>query len=447
MSAQINKDNSDRLSSEDIPIDKTQEKLSPDIQEASGIYISKRLFRMSLGILLLLCLAILLGFRNQRQRINQLQNNLGEMQEKLNTMARQQAQVDSLILLTNAEDKLAPISSALDAEISLKKNKPQLKSSSVYSSLPSSKISETQRPNISPPPRPKNQNLPPKNVAQEPTQKKEKISAKKKQPKKERRIQRKKQTSSHSRSTEPTWDAILNGMGVYSRSTTSQKENIFLPEEGVGVVRGMLADEKTTTFKSGLEAQIAMAAHPYSQAEITYGGGLGLEFQIGENLAIRSGARLSQLSYELTDLSPESLGENFGARFPGIIEAEESSSLREVEMKGAYFQIPLGLRYYHTVHRYLKVFSGIDIAAGRFLNQKFDYELQIEDARQDLSTRAVDIPWDMVSSRFSLGAMFSMDDSWDCELAVFFEKDLSNRGVEDFSYYLLGISTAVWLKR
>lgn len=202
---------------------------------------------------------------------------------------------------------------------------------------------------------------------------------------------------------------------------------------------------KQLGIRSGVGAFVGGGGNEYGETSPVIGGNLGIELSIGDRFAIRSGVRVSSLNYELGDLGNQLLSEDFLSRYPGIGSVDPAANLHELKMNGSFVGIPIGLRYYHPVNRKVRAFSGLDISGGSYLSQNFTYEF-IQDGGEFYNrAKSAENPWTWGTGRISLGAEYGLKSNWQLETALFFEKDLRGRGVEGYEFYLVGLSTSLWL--
>lgn len=376
---------------------------------SSGYFISRQIFWTAAAIFLLLICTFLYGNWSQKQEMKKLHTSIEDMREELDGRARISSKVDTLILLAGPDGKMHKLSPESLAKLSETGSSEADRASSFY-------------PSTSPTIYPKNNPNLIKNSTISSTEKEINniFPGKEKEEKQEEEKPEK-----------------LDDLKKEIASAEPQKpKNQFWKK---------LASQ--LGFRSGLEFNLASGGNQFNETSLIYGGGLRLELRIGERFALRSGARMLNFAYELEDLSSELLSEDFSLRFPGASNLPAGSEFHKIKMSGAYFEVPIGLRYYHPVNRKFTAFSGFDISGGAFLNENFTYEVYNGGIEEYFRGTATNIPWNWGTARFSLGASVALNDRWDWETALFFEKDLASRGVEKFKYYMIGVSTSVWLKQ
>lgn len=419
---------------------------------SSGYFISRQIFWTAAAIFLLLICTFLYGNWSQRKEMKKLHTSIEEMREELDGRARTAIvtpRVDTLILLAGPDGKMHKLSPESLARLSDESSSEADRTSAFYPSTsptiyPKYPNNLTKNSTITKSEKEINNHFSEKEDevklsekeemdASLITEKKEEIKQTEEKEVQQKELPEKEKEDMQEEEKPQKLDDLKKEMAA---AEPQKPKNEFWKK-----LAGQLG------FRSGLEFNLATAGNQFSETSAIYGGGLGVELRIGERFALRSGARMLNFAYELENLSSELLSEDFSLRFPGASNLPAGSEFHEIKMNGAYFEIPVGLRYYHPVNRKLTAFSGFDVSGGAFLNENFTYEVYNGGMEEYFNGTATNIPWNWGTARFSLGASVALNDRWDWETALFFEKDLASRGVEQFKYYMIGVSTSVWLKQ
>lgn len=416
----------------------------------SGFFISRQILWSAVAIFLLLISTFLYGIWNQQQQMNLLHSSLQEMKEELDGGGRIAAsRVDTLILVAGPDGKMHKLSPESFSKLSETRAPEENRAHKYYPSYPSSVYPKNptnlthnstltnSKKEVHSPISKEEENIQPKEekIAPSLIAKQEAQNSDSQDDESEEKVR-----SEEKKAAEQKTEEQLKKLEDLTKEIATAE-----PQKPKNQFWKKLASQ--LGFRSGLEFNLAAGGNQFSETSAIYGGGLGAELQIGERFALRSGARILNFAYELEDLSSELLSEDFSLRFPGANTLAAGAEFHEIKMSGAYFEVPVGLRYYHPFNRKFTAFTGFDISGGAFLNENFTYEVYNGGSEEYFRGTASNIPWNWGTARFSLGTSVALNNRWDWETALFFEKDLSTRGVEEFSYYMIGLSTSVWLKQ
>ena len=410
-----------------------------------GVFVQRWILWTAAALLLLLIGSFFYSLKNQSQQIEMLYSSVDSLKEELDGRGRTMSRVDTLVLLADAEGNLHAISPEKLAELS-EASLPAMRTEREAGRAADTYISTKQS----------STNLDISNKTYTPDSPAPSLIVKSID-----------STNFFTEKMEP--DSVSARDSLISREIESnQVENMASKEkarDSVKIESKNLAEEPTERedkpevkrdnflkrlasqlgFRSGVGVFVGGGGNEYGETSPVIGGDLGLELSVGDRFSIRSGVRVSSLNYELDGLENQILSEDFLRRYPGIGTIDPGANLHELKMNGNFVSIPIGVRYYHPVKRKTRVFSGIDVSGGSYLSQNFTYEFIQNGGEFYNSAKAPSNPWVWGTGRISLGAQYVLKSDWQLETALFFEKDLQGRGVEKYKFYMIGLSTSLWL--
>ena len=439
------------------PWNKMDGMLDQHIQAARpGFFISRRIFWTAASVVLLLISSLVYGIWRHNVQMEALYTTVEDMREELDGRSRveQITRVDTLVLLAGPDGTLHGISpSQLEA---LNKNNDSLFGQAIVPNRSYVQSANTHRPStiINPIYTQLSNNSTLSNSNDKQASQETAPTVSEALPLSKDGIYTPDSTMIPSEEKKQEDTFIAEKTSTVSRidSTQIEKERRYgqkappkkLPEKKDSFLKKLA---KQLQLRTGIEGSLAGGGSEYAQLNTSYAGGLGAELRIRDRFALRTGARISSFSYDLEGLDEELLSEDFLSKFPGAGAVDPGAEVYEIKMSGTYFEIPLGLRYYYPLNRTLDAFTGLDISGGTFLHEDFTYEIYQDNDEFYRRSKASNIPWNWGRGRFSMGAAFTLNRKLKLETAIFFEKDLEGRGVEDFEYYLVGLSTSVWLSQ
>ena len=432
--------------------------------QKGGFFVSRRIFWGIAALLLLLISTFIYQFWNHRQEVRQLHTAIDELKTELDGHARSEARTDTLILIAGPNGQLKAITPAqfqlrnqtdsLDQAMGL--HNPQTQQSPKIFTIPNANSSQSDQVisnSVSPkqsshpavtsdiPLIPNDQSDPlPFQADTRATDTSMLVSP-----------SLPNQPDSAHLSPNDSKESLVNQAQILQDSLSPEK---ISPSELTEMKKRERQQRRQVFyqtlsdklgFRVGLGISGAGGGMQYRSLTPVIAIGPGLELTIGERLTVRSGIRVSGWSYELEGLTQEILSEDFLPRFPGVLTLEPGQELHEIKMSGTYFDIPLGVRYFFPVNASFDAFAGLDIKGGTFLNQDFKYEVYRGNDEFYRNSKASNIPWNWGSGRMSVGVAYAIKPRWKFEGALFFEKDFDTRGVEQFRYYLAGISGGLWV--
>ncbi|MDN5212637.1 hypothetical protein QQ020_11295 [Fulvivirgaceae bacterium BMA12] len=206
-------------------------------------------------------------------------------------------------------------------------------------------------------------------------------------------------------------------------------------------------------FRWGPELTLLRSAY-----DIGHGEGLQLgvlaELVMSPSLRLESGFKYTKLEFGLDDSEIAAQSEETLNTFPAL--NRDIGELEDIEVSSDIISIPLNLKYFYPLTKRKKMFVSVGYTPMLYLSQRLEYSYLADignDIEEDdfstaiTSTKRIDNP-ELYAGTFntSLGLESQLKKDLYFQAALFYQKGITDMGVEERNIELFGLRTSLWFK-
>lgn len=207
---------------------------------------------------------------------------------------------------------------------------------------------------------------------------------------------------------------------MHQASNTKRGPRLILPPLAVGA-------------KIGLHAMRILQSEVRPRPSVD----LQVRLPIRSRLQLETGIGFALLSYERKNLGL--LSQEELERYPDLVQAEPSETIKEVYMEGRSLQIPLILHYQFRPEQKWGPYLQIGLISRYWLRQQFTYEVITAGGESERSPDPVRPGWQSGTLMFGSGVrLFSMG-QWSSQAGIQLQADLLPQGVEQLRSFSGGL--------
>ncbi|MGI9543493.1 MAG: outer membrane beta-barrel protein [Cyclobacteriaceae bacterium] len=202
-------------------------------------------------------------------------------------------------------------------------------------------------------------------------------------------------------------------------------------------------------FQTGLEMQQFKSIPRTGDSKLNSGIGVLGEFILSPRWRVEMGVIHSNMRYEADGFSDNASLLQTVSKYPGY--EGQLGELNDLGVSSTFFKLPANLKYFYPIASNSRLYASAGLTPYVYVSQRFNYQYT-EEENSGVETFVAskktieDNKLYFGSANVGLGAEFDLNERFKWQVGLFYEKGLSDFGVEANRLNTLGLKTSVWLR-
>ena len=196
-------------------------------------------------------------------------------------------------------------------------------------------------------------------------------------------------------------------------------------------------------LKLGVEGDFALSQPDIGSGEGLPGIGILGELVLSPSLGLETGFKYKTRSYAVESPNAGDL-----QSYPGI--DPNLGTVDEFEGDAKLIEFPINLKYYRLIDQQKSLYLSAGLSPNLYLTQSFEYSQEDESSATESS---ITTDADVGESNFYLGTVnasvgmnFDLPKRRSIQLGLFYQKSLSDLGIEERSMNIFGVKSSYWFR-